>query len=135
MAVAPLIDAYFVINSVNLSAWTKSIRLPQGVESLDDTSMGDTTRSHLGGLKNWSIEVDLMQDYASGGPDQTINGILGTVVAIECRPTSASASATNPKWTGNALVKDYQPIGGTVGEIHMTRLVLESAGNLTRATS
>ena len=130
-----LYDAYFVLNSVNLSANVKSIRLPYGVESLDDTAMGDTTRTHLGGLKTWSIEVDLLQDYASSSTDQTLNALVGSTYAFEIRPTSGSVSATNPKWTGTALVKDYQPIGGTVGELHMTRLVLESASALTRATS
>lgn len=130
-----LYDAYFVLNSVNLSANVKSIRLPYGVESLDDTAMGDTTRTHLGGLKTWSIEVDLLQDYASSSTDQSLNALVGGTYAFEIRPTSGSVSATNPKWTGTALVKDYQPIGGTVGELHMTRLMLESASALTRATS
>lgn len=130
-----LYNAYLSVNGVALSGWTKTVRVPQGVESLDDTAMGDTTRTHLGGLKTWSVEADLEQDYASSAVDQTLNAIVGTVVAIEVRPDAGSVSATNPKWTGNALVKDYQPIGGTVGELHMTRLMLESAGPLTRATS
>lgn len=135
MAQHPLYNAYFVINSVNLSAWVKTIKLPQGVESLDDTAMGDTTRTHLGGLKTWSVEVDLEQDYGSSAVDQTLNALIGTTQSIEVRADAGSVSATNPKWTGTALVKDYQPIGGSVGELHMTRLVLESASALTRATS
>lgn len=135
MAQHPLIDAFFSINAVNLSGSVKTIRLPQGIESLDDTAMGDLTRTHLGGLKTWSIEVDLLQDFAASQADATISPIVGTVVAFEIRPTSAVVSTTNPKWTGSVLVKDYQPVGGTVGEIHLTRLMLESAGPLTRATA
>lgn len=135
MAQHMLYNGYLLVNAVNLSSWVKSMRVPQGVESLDDTAMGDTTRTHLGGLKTWSIDADLEQDFAASAVDVSISAILGTVVAIEVRADAGAVSTTNPKWTGSALVKDYQPIGGEVGSLHMTRLVLESAGPLTRATS
>ena len=44
--------------------------------------MGDTTRTHLGGLKTWSIEVDLLQDYASSSTDQTLNALVGKYLRV-----------------------------------------------------
>jgi hypothetical protein len=135
MAVHKFIDGYISINGVNLSAWAKSITLDTGVDKLDDTFMGDTTRSNLGGLLTWSVKVDFGQDYAAATVDPTLSPLHGTTTAIEVRPTSGSASATNPKWTGTALVDYKQPVGGQVGELHMTSVELASAGSLTRATS
>ena len=135
MATHKFSDGYIVINSVNLSAWAKSITLETGVDKLDDTFMGDTTRSNLGGLLTWSVKVDFGQDYASSAVDQTLSPLHGTTTSIEVRPTSGSASTTNPKWTGTALVEYKQPVGGQVGELHMTSVELPSAGTLTRATA
>lgn len=135
MATHKLYDAVFTLNSVALSAWVKAIELPQGCESLDDTFMGDTTRSHVGGLLTWSIKVTLGQDYASSAPDQSINALVGTVTTFTVKASSASTSATNPQWSGSCLVAGYKPVGGTVGELHITELQLESASTLTRATS
>lgn len=135
MAVHKFVDGYIVINSVNLSAWAKSITIDTGVEKLDDTFMGDTTRSNLGGLLTWSVKVDFGQDYAASAVDVTLSPLHGTVTAIEVRPTSAAVAVTNPKWTGSALVDYKHPVGGTVGELHMTSVELASAGTLTRATA
>lgn len=97
--------------------------------------MSNASRRHIAGLETWSIDVDLEQDYASAKVDATISPIKGTAVAFEIRPDAGSASATNPKWTGTGLVSQYQPMGGAVGELHMTRLHLAAASDLTRATS
>lgn len=135
MATHKLHNAYFVINSVNLSAWVKAIELPQGCESLDDTFMADTTRSHAGGLLTWSLKVTLGQDYVASAVDQTINALVGTVTTFEVRADAGSVSTTNPKWSGSCLVKGYKPLGGTVGDLHLTELELDSASTLTRATA
>lgn len=135
MATHKFTDGYIVVNSVNLSAWAKSITIDTGVEALDDTFMTDTTRSNLGGLLTWNVKVEFGQDYASSAVDQTLSPLHGSTTSIEVRPTSGSVSATNPKWTGTALVNYKQPVGGQVGELHMTSVELMSAGTLTRATS
>lgn len=135
MATIVLTDAVLTINAVNLSAWCKSATLEYEAEAVDETAMGDTTRTHIGGLKAWSINADLMQDYASSAVDQTLWSLVGTVVAVKLKATSSSNSSTNPEYQGNALIQAYQPVGGSVGELHMTRVSCVSAGALTRATS
>lgn len=135
MATHKFTDGFISINSVNLSAWAKAITIDTGIDKLDDTFMGDTTRSNFGGLLTWSVKVEFGQDYAAATVDPTLSPIHGTVVAFEVRPTSAAASTTNPKWTGSALVDYKNPVGGTVGDLHMTSVELSSASTLTRATS
>jgi hypothetical protein len=135
MATHVLTDAVLTINAVDLSDWCKSATIEFEAEAIDETAMGDTTRTNIGGLKSWSLSADLMQDYASSAVDQTLWSLVGTVVAVKLKATSAGNGATNPEYNGNALIQSYQPVGGSVGELHMTRLVAVSAGALSRATS
>lgn len=135
MATHVLTDAVLTVNSVDLSDWCKSASIEYEAEAIDETAMGDTTRTNIGGLKAWSLSADLMQDYASSAVDQTLFSLIGTVVTVKLKATSSSNSATNPEYQGSALITGYTPVGGSVGELHMSRLTAVSAGALTRATS
>ena len=65
MATLVYTNAYLMINGVDLSDHVKSLNLTYEAEMLDDTVMGTTgTRSNKPGLKNWSLEVEFLQDYA-----------------------------------------------------------------------
>lgn len=110
-------DAYFLINSVVLSDHVKSLTLNYEAETQDDTAMGDDTRSMLGGLKNWSASVEFHQDFAAAEVDVTIFSLVGVSTDIEIRPTSAAVSATNPSFTGNAMITTYSPLSGSVGDV------------------
>ena len=136
MAEQVIIKAFLSINAVDLSLKLTRINTPQGVERKDDTAMGDDTRSAPGGaLKTWNIAATFNQDYAAGSVDATLSGIVGTVVAIEYRPTTDAVGATNPKWTGNGLIEAYEPVAGDVGDQATATVSIGSAGTLTRATS
>lgn len=135
MAVHKFYNASVVINSVDLSDHVKSVTINTGAEALDDTAMGDTTRSNLGGLLTWGISVDFEQDYASGKVDATLYPLVGTTTTIVVKPDAGSTAATNPKRTGTALLTSYDPVGGTVGDLHMTQAQFVAAGTLTRAES
>ena len=128
-------DGFVQINAVDLSDHVKSVVLDTGIETQDDTVMGDDTRSSSAGLSTWGVEIEFLQDYAASSVDATISPIVGTVVAIEIRPTSATVSSTNPKRTGNGLVASYNPVAGTVGDQAMASVSITSSGTLTRATS
>jgi hypothetical protein len=130
-----LTNAFVSINSVNLSAYVKSVSVSYKSEMQDDTAMGDTARSRIGSLKDYSLSIEFFQDYAAGAVDATLFGIVGSVVPIEIRGSSAAASATNPKYTGSAILETYQPVGGSVGDNLMAPVTMSGVGALTRATS
>lgn len=130
-----LTDCSLVCNSVNLSAWVRSITLQYNADAVENTAMGDTSHTRLGGLKDWSVSVEFNQDYAAAAVDATLFPLVGSTFTFEGKPTSAAASATNPKFTGTALLESYQPINGSVGELNTASINLVAAGALTRATS
>lgn len=136
MATQVLTDAFVEINSVDLSDHVKSVTLPYAAEMLDDTVMGDDTRSNKGGLKVWSITVEFLNDWAASEVDATLFGLVGTTFTVTVRPDkTAGVSATNPNYTGTAILESYPPLGNQVGELATTSVVLQSAGTLSRATS
>lgn len=135
MANVVLTNAYVALNSVNLSAFVRSVTLSYSAELQDDTAMGDSARSRIGGLKDWSLQIEFFQDYAASAPDVSLFSLVGTTFAVEVRHSAANAAATNPKYTGTGILESYQPVGGAVGENLMAPVVVQGVGALTRGTS
>jgi len=128
-------DASGVFDSVDLSDHIKSITLNYSAEMLDDTAMGDDTRSKKGGLKDWSMDITFHQDYAAANVDATFFALVGSTFSCVLKPTSAAVSATNPSFTGTGILESYSPMGGGVGDLEETTVTIQSAGTLVRATS
>ena len=135
MANFALLDAYLLINTVNMSAMAKKVTIKTSAAELDYTFFSSTYHSKIGGLKDWSVDIDFNQDFAAAQADVLLFPLLGTVVAFEARPTSGARSATNPAYTGNILIKEYVPLDGAVGDLADFSVNWAGSGTLTRATS
>lgn len=135
MASFAFVDCKLLVNAVNLSTFARKVTLKIDVAELDDTAFGDTYHSRLGGLKDYSVDVEWNQDTATSAVDQTLFPLLGTVVAITINPTTAANSVTNPAYTGTVLISDYSPLDGSVGDLAITHTSWKGASTLTRATS
>ena len=136
MATFVYTDASVVVNTVDLSDHVKSCSVNYEAEMLDDTVMGDTTRSNIAGLLNWSMDVEFLQDFASAKVDATLFALVGSAsFTITVKPTSGSVSATNPSFSGSAVLESYPPMTGSVGDLETVSATFRSAGTLTRATS
>ncbi|WP_030487269.1 hypothetical protein [Micromonospora chokoriensis] len=129
------VDAVVTVNAVNLSQFVRQATINASADQLDDTAMGDTFRSRLGGLKDWTIALEFNEDYAAGAVDATLWPLLGTVVTVTVKATSAATSATNPLYSGPVLVSGHTPVGGSVGDLATVGVTWQGAGPLTRATS
>jgi len=130
-----LTDARIEINSVDMSPFCTSVTLNIEVDEQEDTAFGDTYRSRVPGLKDWSVDLDFNSDFAAAAVDATIWPLFGTNTTIKIRPTSGAVSATNPEYSGNVLVTEYSPIDGGVGDLSTTSVSWPGNGTLTRATS
>lgn len=135
MASVVLTDAEFNWNSVDLSAFTKSVTVNYEAEMQDETAMGDTTRINLAGLKIWSMDVALINDEAASAVAQTLFADVGVSRTVLIRPSSAAVSATNPNYTGSGILQSVSPVSGSVGDLNQGSIRIVSAGALSRATS
>ena len=127
-------NASVTINSVDLSSYVTSVTLSQSADNLEDTAMGDTSRSYIGGLKSGTVDIEFNADFAAAKTEATIFPLVGTSTAVVIKPVAASVSATNPSYTFNAIVTEWDTLNGSVGEI-ATHSVSWPIGAITKATS
>lgn len=135
MATFVLKDATVTVNAVDLSDWITSVTLSLEVDEQEDTAMGDDFRSRLGGLKDWSLDIDFNQDFGAAAVDATVWPLLGNSAAVTVKSNSGATSATNPIYSGNVLVTEYSPIDGGVGDVATTSVSWSGNGLLTRAAA
>lgn len=137
MATLILKDAMVTLNSVNISAWVKTVKLTKNRAIKETTAMTESSFSALPGLRDWSVDLEMNQDMASGGPDATLAAIdaLDVAVAIKVRIKSLDIATDNPEYQGNVLLESYGPISGSRGDVAGVSVKLRGTGTLTRATS
>jgi hypothetical protein len=135
MAIYTHNDVYLSFGGTEISDHVTSLTLNTGIETLDKTAMGSSTRINRAGLGTWSLEFECLNDFAASELDAIIDGLTGNEAAIEVRPVNTTVGATNPKWTGTALVTSYGPIAGAVGDQAKVSCSCVAASALTRAES
>ena len=137
MATQVFTDAYLSVGGTDLSDHVQSVTLEYSAELQDDTAMGDTARSRKGGLKDWTVSVTFFQDRAASEVDATLFSLVGTSVALVLQGdnNSGTATSTNPTYTGNAILAEYQPMGGDIGSMEMAPVTFNADGALTRNTA
>ena len=135
MSTFMLNNASVTINSVDLSSYVTSITLSQSADNLEDTAMGDTSRSYIGGLKSGSVDIEFNADFAASKTEATIFPLVGTSTAVVVKPVAASVSATNPSFTFNAIVTSWDTLNGSVSELATHSISWPITGSITKATS
>ena len=136
MAFMVLTASYVSINGVDLSTYCKKAELKAEVEEKDITTYGSLGwKTLLGGIKSGGLDCDFVQDFAATKLDSILWPLLGQVVAFEVRADQAAVGTNNPKYTGNILIKEVNPLAGGVGDEATTSGSYPTSGAITRATS
>lgn len=135
MAALVLTNAYVTINSVNLSDHITSITLNTTEDVIDTTAFGNTARTRVAGLLDNSVVIEFQQDYATSNVEATIYPLVGTTTAVVVKPNGSTTGATNPSYTFTALVSEWQPLSGAVGELATASVTWPISGTITKATS
>lgn len=112
------------------------VTLNRSSDMLDISEMGVSTRVNLAGLNEWSVEVEMLQDFAAGNVDEILNGkYAAAAFYIQVKPDSGAVSTSNPEYYGLCVLEGYNPMDGTVGDAIMVRATFRCAGDLTRRTA
>lgn len=130
-----LTDAYISINSNVVSDHGNKVEINYEVEDLDATTFGQTAKVRRGGLADGSIGITFLNNFSASALDSIFWALIGSVVAFEIRPTSSAVGTSNPKYTGNILIKEWKPIGGDVGKLVTVSVTFPTSGAVSRATS
>lgn len=138
MARLVLTNAYVTINAVNLSDHITSITLTTSDDIVETTSFGVTAKTRVAGLADNSVAIEFQQDYAASSVEATINGtssLVGTTTAIVVKPNGATTAADNPAYSFTALVSEWTPLVGAVGELATASITWPISGAITKAVS
>jgi hypothetical protein len=137
MARIVLTNAYVTINSVNLSGFITSVTLTTTDDVIETTAFGSSARTRIGGLGDNSVAIEFQQDYAASAVEATINAagasLVGTVTTVVVKPNGATTAADNPSYTFSALVSEWTPLNGAVGELATASVTWPISGEITKA--
>ena len=128
-------DYNITINGADFSTSLAAVTLDVTIEEQDTTAFGSTARTRIGGLQDASVSLDFHQDFGASSVDATLWPLLGSNATVVIKPTSGTVSATNPTYTFEALVTQYQPFASTVGDLATLSVSWPVSGDVTRATA
>src|ERR1035437_9245581 len=111
-------NAYVGINSVDVSHLCDSVTLTYNATMLDLTTFGADTHLFIAGLKDWTLAIGVKADFSVGGLDSQLFALVAAAAfPIAVRPVNSARSTTNPAYNATAVLKDYAPITGKVGDL------------------
>lgn len=116
MATHMLRDATIFLAQYDITTDHNQVRVTTGVEKLDRTVFGNTTRVNRGGLLTGEMNGTGYLSYGTG----EIEAILSANLALSTVPVTVTPDGVaNSRATFmQALVADVKPLGGTVGDLH-----------------
>ena len=136
MARIVLTNAFISVGGVDLSDLVASVTLNETFDIVETTAFSSTAaKTRVAGLEDNSITLEFHQDYATGEVEQTIYPLLGTAAAVIVKPNGASTSAFNPSYTCSAIISEWTPINGSVGELATASVTWPVTGAITKAVA
>lgn len=130
-----LTDVKCTINGVNLSDHIASVSLSRSDDVVETSAFSSTAaKTRVAGLQDNSVTIEFHQDYAASNVEATIYPLLGSTTTILVSPTS-TVSATSPSYSFTALVSEWTPLNGGVGELATASVTWPVSGAITKATA
>ena len=144
MARLVLTNAEVTIGGVNLSDHIASITLGSTYDVVETTAFAGTSgasgnvplaaKTRVAGLVDNSVTLEFHQDFAAASVEATIYPLLGTVVACVVQPVAAAnVEASNPSYSFNAVISEWTPLNGAVGELATASVTWPITGAVTKA--
>jgi hypothetical protein len=128
-------DYKVTVGTTVLSDSIASVTLDITTDEVETTAFGSTYRTRIGGLKDASVSLDFHQDFGAGSVDALLFPLMGSTVAVKIAPTSGTVTATNPEYRFDALVTQYQPFAGAVGDLATLSVTWPVSGEVVRGTA
>ena len=128
-------DYSITVAGTDFSTSLASAELTIESDDVETTAFGSAWRSRVGGLKQASVTLEFHQDFGASSVDAVLFPLLNTLATVVIKPTSGSASATNPSYTAVCLVNQYQPFASSVGDLATLSVTWPVSGSVVRGTA
>jgi hypothetical protein len=128
------------IAGVNLSDYISSVSLSSTYDVVETTAFGGgnvpaAAKTRQAGLVDNAVTFEFHQDFAAGAVEATIYPLLGTVAQIKVQPTNAAISVDSPQYVFNALISEWTPLNGAVGELATASVTWSITGPIVKDTT
>lgn len=131
MAEHVLSGGLILFDGLDLSNSLNQIVLDHSADSLDSTAIGHTTRRRIGGLRD--VALGAAGFFEAAEPDASLfaaAGVIDKVVQVAAAQVAGSIA-----YFMRAMAGEYQPFGGSVGDLAGFRLAAGcSSERLVRGT-
>ena len=135
MARLVLTNPSISINSVDLTDRIAQVAIDMSFAEVETTAFGDSAVTRVAGLGDHSVSLSFHQDFAATEVEATIYPLLGTTTTVVVKPVNTTTSSTNPSYSFTALVTEWSPISGTVGELLTADVTWPISGMVNKTTS
>ena len=130
------INPVIIVGGSTVTASCASATISLEADDVETTAFGSDWRTRVGGLKGGSVDFEFHQDFGAGGVDSLLYPLLGGTAAVSIKPGgTAATSATNPQYSFDALISQYNPMDSAVGDLATVSVSFPITGPVTRATA
>jgi hypothetical protein len=129
MARIVLTNVAVTFGTTDLSSYVTSVTLGTTLDVVETTAFGNTARTRVAGLADNSVALEFNQDYAGGALESVIYPTIGTAVSMTVRPVAGAS----PAYTFSALVSEWTPLNGAVGELATASVTWPISGVITKS--
>ena len=144
MARLVLTNVEVTFGATDLSNHIASITLGSTYDVIETTAFAGTTgaegnvpqaaKTRTAGLVDNSVTFEFHQDFAAASVEAVIYPELGKEVVIVVQPVaSAAVSADNPSYTFTAVITEWTPLNGAVGELATASVTWPITGRIVKA--
>ena len=139
MARIVLTNVEVTIGAVDLSNHIASVTLGSTYDVVETTAFAGgnvpaAAKTRQAGLVDNSVTFEFHQDFAASSVEATIYPLLGTVATITVQPVNTTTSVTNPLYTFDAVVSEWTPLNGSVGELATASVTWPITGVVVKTT-
>lgn len=133
MAKLVLTDSKVTFNGTDISTNVAAVTLNVTANEVTTTAFGQGAVTRVGGIQDNSVTLSIHNDYSA------IEGLvypqIGSTAQIVVKPNGTAVGTANPSYTMQALVTEWSPVNGAVGELNTADVTWPVSGTVTKATS
>jgi len=130
-----LTNVTVTFGATDISSYVTSVTLGSTFDVVETTAFGNTARTRVAGLADNSVSIEFNQDYAAGALESVIFPTLGTAVSVTVKPVAGAVTTANPAYSFSALVSEWTPLNGAVGELATASVTWPISGVITKTTA
>jgi hypothetical protein len=145
MARLVLTNVEVTIAGVDLSNHIASVTLGSTYDVVETTAFAGVSgasgnvpfaaKTRVAGLVDNSVTLEFHQDFAASSVESTIYPLLGTEAVVTVQPVNTATAATNPLYTFTAVVSEWTPLNGAVGELATASVTWPITGAVAKTTA